>query len=122
MNNKQIEQIKQFLYGEIIERRDYSASKMCEEVLKFIEQMDNNKKRDLYNDKVEISVLALIEIKRAFGALLDNKESYIHKVFSDDYVFYALDELKKTYAEYFDEPEKKWGRNKWTTITNNTIR
>ena len=42
MSNTQIEQIKQFLYSEICERRDYSASKMCEEVLKFIEQMDNN--------------------------------------------------------------------------------
>ena len=40
-NNKQIEQIKQFLYGEICERREYSASRMCEEVLKFIEQMSN---------------------------------------------------------------------------------
>ena len=40
-----VEQIKQFLYGEICERRDYSASKMCEEVLKFINQInggDNN--------------------------------------------------------------------------------
>jgi hypothetical protein len=34
-----VERIKQFLYGEICERRDYSASKMCEEVIKFI---DNN--------------------------------------------------------------------------------
>ena len=40
-NNNQIEQIKQFLYGEICERREYSASRMCEEVLKFIEQMSN---------------------------------------------------------------------------------
>jgi hypothetical protein len=42
-NNKQqtaVEQIKQFLYSEICERRDYSASRMCEEVLKFIEQME----------------------------------------------------------------------------------
>jgi hypothetical protein len=31
-----VEQIKQFLYGEICERREYSASRMCEEVLKFI--------------------------------------------------------------------------------------
>lgn len=43
MSNTQIEQIKQFLHNEICERRDYSASKMCEEVLKFIEQMSNNK-------------------------------------------------------------------------------
>jgi hypothetical protein len=40
-NDNQIEQIKQFLYGEICERREYSASRMCEEVLKFIEQMSN---------------------------------------------------------------------------------
>jgi hypothetical protein len=39
-NDKQIEQIKQFLYSEICERRDYSASRMCEEVLKFIEQIN----------------------------------------------------------------------------------
>jgi hypothetical protein len=38
-----VEQIKQFLYGEICERRDYSASKMCEEVIKFIEQLNNKK-------------------------------------------------------------------------------
>ena len=37
-----VERIKQFLYEEICERRDYSASKMCEEVLKFIE---NNEQR-----------------------------------------------------------------------------
>jgi len=36
-----IEQIKQFLYSEICERRDYSASRMCEEVIKFIEQIEN---------------------------------------------------------------------------------
>jgi len=43
-NNKQqtaVEQIKQFLYSEICERREYSASRMCEEVLKFIEQIEN---------------------------------------------------------------------------------
>ena len=39
-NDKQIEQIKQFLYSEICERRDYSASRMCEEVIKFIEQIN----------------------------------------------------------------------------------
>ena len=41
MSNKQIEQIKQFLYSEICERREYSASRMCEEVLKFIDQIEN---------------------------------------------------------------------------------
>jgi hypothetical protein len=42
-NNKQqtaVEQIKQFLYSEICEHRDYSASRMCEEVLKFINQIN----------------------------------------------------------------------------------
>lgn len=70
--------------------------------------MAETKKRDLFNDKVEISVLALIEIKRAFGALIKNEDSYVHKVFMDDHVHQALNELKKTYAEYFDEPIKRW--------------
>lgn len=35
-----IEQIKQFLYSEICERREYSASRMCEEVLKFINKQE----------------------------------------------------------------------------------
>jgi hypothetical protein len=34
------EEIKQFLYAEICERRPYTSSRMCEEVIKFIEQMD----------------------------------------------------------------------------------
>jgi hypothetical protein len=38
----QKEQILDFLYEEITERRDYSASKMCEKVIEFIEQ---NKKK-----------------------------------------------------------------------------
>jgi len=40
MNERQ--RIKGFLYEEICERRPYSSSKMCEEVLKFIDQMDNS--------------------------------------------------------------------------------
>jgi hypothetical protein len=36
--NWQQEQILQFLYSEIIERRPYSSSKMCEVVIEFIEQ------------------------------------------------------------------------------------
>ena len=35
------EQILDFLYSEITERRDYSASKMCEKVIEFIEQFKN---------------------------------------------------------------------------------
>ena len=34
----QQEQILDFLYSEVTERRDYSASKMCEKVIEFIEQ------------------------------------------------------------------------------------
>jgi hypothetical protein len=64
--------------------------------------------KDLYNDKVEISVLALIEIKRAFGALIKDENSYLHKVFMDDYVHQALKELKNKYAEYFGEQIKDW--------------
>ena len=37
------EQILQFLYLEITERRDYSASKMCEVVIEFIEQLNTKK-------------------------------------------------------------------------------
>ena len=37
------EQILQFLYSEITERRPYSSSKMCEEVIKFIEQLNTKK-------------------------------------------------------------------------------
>ena len=37
----QNEQIIDFLHSEITERRDYSASKMCEKVIEFIEQFEN---------------------------------------------------------------------------------
>jgi hypothetical protein len=37
----QQEQILDFLYKEITERRDYSASKMCEKVIEFIQQFKN---------------------------------------------------------------------------------
>jgi hypothetical protein len=37
----QKEQILDFLYEEITERRDYSSSKMCEKVIEFIEQFKN---------------------------------------------------------------------------------
>jgi hypothetical protein len=39
----QQEQILQFLYSEIIERRPYSSSKMCEVVIEFIEQLNTKK-------------------------------------------------------------------------------
>jgi hypothetical protein len=37
------EQILQFLYSEITERRPYSSSRMCEVVIKFIEQLNDKK-------------------------------------------------------------------------------
>jgi hypothetical protein len=67
-----------------------------------------SKNKDLFNDKVEISVVALIEIKRAFSVLLDDEGSYVNNVFRDDHFFMALEELKGTYADYFEEPVKKW--------------
>jgi len=65
--------------------------------------------RSLYKDKVEISIVALIEIKRAFRALSNDKNSYLHKVFNDDYVFIALNEIEAVYNDYFEEgqPVKK---------------
>lgn len=41
---RQQEQILDFLYSEITERRDYSASKMCEKVIEFIKNISNEKK------------------------------------------------------------------------------
>lgn len=67
-----------------------------------------SKKRDIFNDKVQISATTLIEVKRAFSALINDEDSYLHKVFSDDNSIHALRELKNVYAEYFDEPVKKW--------------
>jgi len=58
---------------------------------------------DILNDKVEISVTALIEIHRAFKSLKRNKESYLYKVFSDDTVFKALNEIDSTYNKYFNQ-------------------
>jgi len=46
-----VDKIKQFLHSEIIERRDYSASKMCEEVLKFIEQTTPKENRSVTGEK-----------------------------------------------------------------------
>jgi len=65
------------------------------------------KTHDLHKDSVTISITSLIEIQRAFQCLRENKESYLHKVFGDDYVFDALSELNKTYKEYF-EIDKYW--------------
>ena len=53
MSSNQIEQIKQFLHSEICERRDYSASKMCEEVLKFIAYLSKEKNDGVGMNKTE---------------------------------------------------------------------
>ena len=37
------EQILQFIYSELTERRPYSSSKMCEVVIEFIEQLNDKK-------------------------------------------------------------------------------
>lgn len=68
----------------------------------------SKKNKDLYNDKVEISVVTLIEIKRAFTALIDDEKSYVHKVFSDDFFISSLRELKNVYADYFEEDVNPW--------------
>ena len=47
--------------------------------------------------KIEISDYTLVEICRAFRALREDKNSYIHHVFSDDYVFHAMNEIEKAY-------------------------
>jgi hypothetical protein len=73
--------------------------------------MSNKVEKNIYTDKVEISIFSLIETKRAFRALILDKESYLHKVFSDDYCFLAIRELKKTYANYFNEPIENWEGN-----------
>jgi hypothetical protein len=57
--------------------------------------------KDIHNDKVEISILMLLETKRAFRALLRNKKSYIYKSLNDDNVFEAMKELKQLYKNYF---------------------
>jgi hypothetical protein len=53
----EIEQIKQFLYGEICERRPYSASRMCEEVIKFIEQMEKQTERSHSEELIQLELL-----------------------------------------------------------------
>ena len=73
------------------------------EIAKNLKKNEWNKTHEIHKDKVEISIIALIEIKRAFDCLKENKESYLHKVFGDDYVFGAISELNKTYKDYFEE-------------------
>ena len=75
MSNNQIEQIKQFLHNEICERRDYSASKMCEEVLKFIEALSTNKQTPTPDPKL-IDSMAM-RYRHDFGLLTDSEKESI---------------------------------------------
>ncbi len=62
--------------------------------------------RDIYKDKVEISVVTLIEMKRAFHALIKDSNSYLYKVFPDDYVFDAIKEVGDAYTKYMSDGSK----------------
>jgi hypothetical protein len=55
----------------------------------------------LFDEKVEITKATLIEINRALKALAEDKNSYVHKVFSDDYCFQAFKEIEQLYKETF---------------------
>ena len=57
----------------------------------------------LFDEKVEITKATLIEINRMIRALKNDKNSYLYKVFNDDYVFYALKEIKELYKETFKD-------------------
>jgi hypothetical protein len=72
MSNNQIEQIKQFLHNEICERRDYSASKMCEEVLKFIDGGEITIGRNNNPD----NTLNMTALRNYITMYLDDIESY----------------------------------------------
>ena len=57
----------------------------------------------LFDEKVEISKATLIETKRMIRALDKDKNSYLYKIFSDDYAFYAIEEINHLYKETFKE-------------------
>lgn len=58
--------------------------------------------RNLYTDKVEISVTALIDIKRLIRVLAEDKNSFIHNLFSDDSIYRSIAEIEKVNKEYFE--------------------
>jgi hypothetical protein len=58
--------------------------------------------RNLFTDKVEISVTALIDIKRLIRVLAEDKDSFIHKLFSDDSMYRSIAEIEKVNNEYFE--------------------
>ena len=58
--------------------------------------------RNLFKDKVEISVTALIDIKRMIRVLAEDKNSFIHNLFSDDSMYRSIAEIEKVNKEYFE--------------------
>ncbi len=60
------------------------------------------------SDKVQISKHTLVEVNRAFRAVKQDRNSYIHKVFSDDGVFDAMEEIRKMFDNYFvEQPQEQ---------------
>ena len=58
--------------------------------------------RNLFKDKVEISVTALIDIDRIIKVLAEDKNSFIHNLFSDDSMYRSIAEIEKVNNEYFE--------------------
>ena len=58
--------------------------------------------RKLFTDKVEISVTALIDIDRIIKVLAKDKDSFIHKLFSDHSMYRSIAEIEKVNREYFE--------------------
>jgi hypothetical protein len=77
---------------------------VCKATLDFILKVYYNEKELVQNykdalfvflerGKIEITFHTLIEIKRAFRVLLEDKNSYIHRGFSGDNVHNAINEI-----------------------------
>jgi hypothetical protein len=101
-----VEQIKQFLHNEICERRDYSASKMCEEVLKFIEQISNNKQEqkqlliDMMNDDAKDGLYentTLNQLIKLYEDQITQLEVMSKIELGDD----VIDEIKKLKSQLY---------------------
>ena len=58
--------------------------------------------RHLFTDKVEISIPALIDIKRIIIVLAKDKDSFIHNLLSDDSMYRSIAEIEKVNKEYFE--------------------
>jgi hypothetical protein len=58
--------------------------------------------RNLFTDKVSISVTALIDINRIIRSLSKDENSFIHKLFSDDSMYRSIEEIEKVNKEYFE--------------------